>query len=106
MTCRFAIRTLAFGAALVLTVGSGLVQAKTGQQKTVNLKDSAGNDVGTATIVSKGSGVELKLQLKNLPPGEHVITLVATPEPPFPARFYAAWDATEIRLTERDGGRP
>jgi Cu-Zn family superoxide dismutase len=39
----------------------------------VELKDAKGNDVGTATIVAKGAGVEVKLALKNLPPGEHAV---------------------------------
>lgn len=42
----------------------------------VTLKDGKGQDVGTATLtpVSKtGKGVKIKLNLKNLPPGEHAI---------------------------------
>ena len=41
------------------------------KKKTIELKDSKGGNVGTATILSKGSGVEVKLDLKNLPPGVH-----------------------------------
>lgn len=44
-------------------------QAKAG--KTVGLKDAKGESVGTATLIAKGSGVEIKYDLKNLPPGEH-----------------------------------
>jgi hypothetical protein len=40
----------------------------------------------------------------DLPPGEHVLRLDASHQPPGPARFYAAWDATDIHLTDRDGG--
>ena len=39
----------------------------------VALKDAKGNDVGTATIKSSGTGVEVKLNVKNLPPGEHAL---------------------------------
>ena|SRR5579883_1877976 len=42
----------------------------------VTLKDGKGQDVGTATLtpVSKtGKGVKIKLNLKNLPAGEHAI---------------------------------
>jgi superoxide dismutase, Cu-Zn family len=39
----------------------------------VMLKDADGKDVGMAMISSKGSGVQIMLDLKNLPPGEHAI---------------------------------
>src|ERR1051326_2352175 len=40
---------------------------------TVDLKDAKGQSVGTATITEdkKGSGVTIKLNVKNLTPGEH-----------------------------------
>src|SRR5215475_12990317 len=42
--------------------------------KTVELKNAKGESVGTATLEeSKGSGVTLNLDLKDLPPGEHAI---------------------------------
>jgi Cu-Zn family superoxide dismutase len=73
-----AIRTLAVATALALCSIASLSQATAGsakpvKKKTVELKDAKGNDVGSATIVSKGSGVEVKLDLKNLPPGEHAV---------------------------------
>lgn len=40
---------------------------------TVALKDAKGNSVGSATIKSSGKGVEVKLDVKNLPPGEHAL---------------------------------
>jgi Cu-Zn family superoxide dismutase len=73
MTYKLVIRTLAVATALTLCVASGFAQAKSVKKKTVELKDAKGNDVGTATIVSKGAGVEVKLALKNLPPGEHAV---------------------------------
>lgn len=78
MKCRYAIRTLVAGLTIVLwavAVPSLLSAdtAKSVKKKTVELKDAKGNDVGLATIVSKGSGVEVKLALKNLPPGEHAV---------------------------------
>jgi Cu-Zn family superoxide dismutase len=40
----------------------------------VELKNAKGESVGTATISSAGkTGVKIKLNLKNLPPGEHAI---------------------------------
>lgn len=40
---------------------------------TVELKNGNGESVGTATISESGKGVRIKLDLKNLPPGEHAI---------------------------------
>ena len=40
---------------------------------TVELKNAKGESVGTATITESGKGVRIKLDLKNLPPGEHAI---------------------------------
>lgn len=51
----------------------GTSAAKPVKKKTVSLKDAKGTDVGTATIESKGQGVDVKLDLKNLPPGEHAV---------------------------------
>ena len=39
----------------------------------VALRDAKGNSVGSATIKSSGKGVEVKLDVKNLPPGEHAL---------------------------------
>src|SRR3954468_7746165 len=39
----------------------------------VQLKNGQGEDVGTAKISSSGKGVRIKLDLKNLTPGQHAI---------------------------------
>jgi len=39
----------------------------------VELKNAQGAGVGTAVITAKGTGVEIALDLKGLPPGEHAI---------------------------------
>ena len=44
-----------------------------GSEITVGVKDATGKDVGTVKIKSLVSGVELKLNLHKLPPGEHAI---------------------------------
>jgi superoxide dismutase, Cu-Zn family len=40
---------------------------------TVELKNAQGESVGTATLFSAGKGVRIRLNLKNLPPGQHAI---------------------------------
>lgn len=40
---------------------------------TVELKNAQGESVGTATLSASGKGVRVKLDLKNLPPGQHAI---------------------------------
>ena len=39
----------------------------------VELKDAKGQSVGTATLSEKKNAVSIKLDLKNLPPGEHAL---------------------------------
>jgi superoxide dismutase, Cu-Zn family len=73
MKYTLAIRTLALAALFTLCAVATFAQAKPITRKTVELKDAKGNSVGTATIVSKGKGVEVKLDLKDLPPGEHAV---------------------------------
>jgi superoxide dismutase, Cu-Zn family len=73
MKYTLAIRTLALAALFTLCAVATFAQAKPVTKKTVPLKDAKGNSVGTATIVSKGKGVEVKLDLKDLSPGEHAV---------------------------------
>ena len=40
---------------------------------TVEMKNAQGESVGTATLTPAGHGVRIKLDLKNLPAGEHAI---------------------------------
>jgi len=40
---------------------------------TVELKNGKGESVGTATLQAEKQGVKVKLDLKNLPPGEHAV---------------------------------
>jgi Cu-Zn family superoxide dismutase len=43
------------------------------KKQVVELKDATGSSVGTATITPSGKGVEVKLNVKHLPPGEHAL---------------------------------
>ena len=40
---------------------------------TVDMKNAQGENVGTATLTPAGAGVRIRLNLKNLPAGEHAI---------------------------------
>ena len=40
---------------------------------TVELKNAQGESIGNATLADTGKGVSVKLDLKNLPPGQHAI---------------------------------
>src|SRR3954468_1330577 len=67
---RIVIRT---AIALALTLLLATAAFAKGMKKVVELKDAKGQTVGTATLRQEKDGVELKLNLKNLPPGEHAI---------------------------------
>src|SRR5690242_5539618 len=42
-------------------------------KKMVELKDAQGNSMGTALIWEDNPGIQMELNLKNLPPGEHAL---------------------------------
>lgn len=44
-----------------------------GKSKTVELKNAKGESVGTATLQPDKQGVKVKLNVKNLPAGEHAV---------------------------------
>ncbi|HTV65590.1 MAG TPA: superoxide dismutase family protein [Bryocella sp.] len=73
MNDKLALRALSVAAITLLLALFVLAQTKPDKKKTVELHDAKGNDVGTATILAKATGVEVKLHLKDLPPGEHAV---------------------------------
>ena len=67
-------RSLLLAATLgALSLGGFAQSSKPVKKQVVTLNDAKGNGVGTATIKSSGKGVEVKLDAKNLPPGEHAL---------------------------------
>src|SRR6185312_2430786 len=60
------------GALVFLLVAASLAFGAT-KKVVVEMKNAKGESVGHATIHAQKTGVKLKLDLKNLPPGEHAI---------------------------------
>jgi len=66
------MKTPSFAIALAGLMAASIYAAD--KPVTVNLQDAKGQSVGTATLSdAKGGGVAIKLNLKNLPPGEHAL---------------------------------
>ena len=66
-------KVLLLTVAVTWSVVPVLAQSKAPKQVKVELKTADGKDAGTATLSQKKSGVEIKVALQNLPPGEHAI---------------------------------
>jgi superoxide dismutase, Cu-Zn family len=61
---------------IVVTIASiaALALYAAAKPVTVDMKDANGKSIGTATLTEKkGAGVQIRLNLKGLPPGEHAI---------------------------------
>jgi len=59
-------------AAILAASFLSLVSAQTDSVK-VEMKNAQGESIGVATVLPESKGVRIKLDLKNLPPGEHAI---------------------------------
>lgn len=68
----FTMKTSSFFSLTLLAIAA-LSLASLAANPKVDLKDAQGKSVGTANISSADGGVAIKLNLKNLPPGEHAI---------------------------------
>jgi Cu-Zn family superoxide dismutase len=68
MTCK---RNATVSLVAAVVAASTIVFGETGTK--VRLQNSAGKSIGTATIMPRAGGVEISLDLKDLPPGSHAI---------------------------------
>src|SRR5258706_16179935 len=60
-------------ALLILFTAATSTLVRAANSYNVELKNAKGESVGKATLQPAGKGVKIKLNLKNLPPGEHAI---------------------------------
>src|SRR6201992_1523673 len=70
---RYLSKMILFTAAAALSIVPVVAQNQAPKQVKVELKTADGKDAGTAVLSQKKSGVEIKVALENLPPGEHAI---------------------------------
>jgi superoxide dismutase, Cu-Zn family len=79
-----------FTIALLLTLATVLIAVAAQKPIEVELRDGTGKAVGTAQLSPANKGVSIKLDLKNLAPGEHAIHIHAVAKCEGPAFTTAA----------------
>src|SRR5260370_35909297 len=67
------IKLSLMAAALLVVFTAALAKDAKPKPVNVNLQNGQGKNVGTATLASAAQGVSIKLNLHDLPPGEHAI---------------------------------
>src|SRR5256714_14342689 len=71
------MRSLACAALFLSAIGLMLAQDSLARAATkpvtVDIKNAQGQSIGTATLTPAAKGVTIKIDIKNLPPGEHAI---------------------------------
>jgi len=72
-TIRFAVIVLMSFNLTLPALGKDANSTQSSKKATVTLKDAQGNSVGSAIVKPAGKGVEVKLDARNLRPGEHAL---------------------------------